>query len=73
VLARHVPDVDEVLGCMLLGVEVAAWRAVSLPRVSEVEELLGGGTIRELERLGQDAKAALAAWTRSLTALLPKD
>jgi hypothetical protein len=58
---------------LLLGVEVAAWRAVSLPRVSEVDELLGGGTISELERLGQDAKAALAAWTRSLTSLLPKE
>ena len=58
---------------LLLGVEVAAWRAVSLPRVSEVDDLLGGGTMSELDRLGRDAKAALAAWMGSLAGLLPKD
>ena len=55
---------------LLLGVELASWRGVELPRVSDVDSPFEADTASQLERLAADARAAFAAWTRSLTMLL---
>lgn len=57
---------------LLLGVELKFWRAVQLPRSSELDEVVpDGGTKDQLERLARDARAALVAWKQSLKLLLP--
>jgi hypothetical protein len=57
---------------LLLGVELASWRGVELPRASDVDSPFEADTATQLQRLAVDAHAAFAAWTRSLMLLLPK-
>lgn len=55
----------------LLGVELEAWRALTLPRESDTGELIAlDTTAMSLERFAKDARGALAAWSSSLTSLL---
>lgn len=56
---------------VLLGVELEAWRAVTLPRESDTAELINVDTTgMSLERFAKDVRGAFAAWSSSLTALL---
>lgn len=56
---------------VLLGLELEAWRAVTLPRESDTAELIAVDTTAiSLQRFAKDARGAFAAWSSSLTVLL---
>jgi hypothetical protein len=55
----------------LLGVELDAWRAVTLPRESDTAELITvDATAISLQRFAKDVRGAFAAWSASLGVLL---
>jgi len=62
---------DEVGELALLGVEVEAWRALTLPRESDTGELIAVDTTEmSLASFAKDASGALAAWSSTLKSLL---
>jgi hypothetical protein len=56
---------------VLLGVELEAWRAVTLPRESDTAELITeDATAISLQRFAKDVRGAFAAWSASLNVML---